>query len=118
MLRFSGMLALGLAFTLASSLSGEEPSEATSPASVESPSPTSEEPAPAADSAQGEKESAPRELVADSDAPPDKSAKYDLKYKFTAGEVVRTEVIHRATVQSTIDGSTQRAETQSKSIKA
>jgi hypothetical protein len=118
MLRFSGMLALGLAFTLAGSLSGDEPSEATPPASVESPGSTSDEPASSPDSAKDEKVPAPRELVADSDAAPDKSAKYDLKYKFTTGEVVRTEVIHRATVQSTIDGSTQRAETQSKSIKA
>lgn len=42
---------------------------------------------------------------------------YDLKYKFAPGEVLRSEIVHRAAVQTTIDGSTQMAETQSKSIK-
>ena len=43
--------------------------------------------------------------------------KYDLKYKFKALEIVRTEIVHRATVQTTIQGTSQTAETQSKSIK-
>lgn len=43
--------------------------------------------------------------------------KYDLTYKFSPGEQVRTEVVHKAAVQTTIDGSTQKAETQSKSVK-
>lgn len=44
-------------------------------------------------------------------------AKYDLRYKFTPGEVVMTEVVHRASVRTTIQGTTQTAETQSKSVK-
>ncbi|MEX0979171.1 MAG: DUF6263 family protein, partial [Pirellulales bacterium] len=44
-------------------------------------------------------------------------AKYDLKYKFTPGETLRSEVVHRATVQTTIQGTSQTAETESKSIK-
>ncbi len=51
------------------------------------------------------------------EAPQSPTLKYDLKYKFTPGEVVRTEVVHRATVQTTIEGTTQIAETQSKSTK-
>lgn len=43
--------------------------------------------------------------------------KYDLIYKFAPGEQVRTEIVHKAAVQTTIDGSTQKAETQSKSVK-
>jgi hypothetical protein len=50
--------------------------------------------------------------------PPDAGRqKYDLKYKFQKGETVRTEVVHRAKVHTTIQGSSQTAETQSKSIK-
>ena len=44
--------------------------------------------------------------------------RYDLKYKFRVGEVVRSEVTHRATVESTIEGTSQTAETRSKSVKA
>ena len=61
---------------------------------------------------------------ANPDAPPEAAAaetpvvKYDLQYKFTPGETLRTEIIHRATVQTTIQGSSQTAETQSTSIKA
>ncbi len=43
--------------------------------------------------------------------------KYDLHYKFSPGDVIRTEVVHRATVQTTIQGTSQTAETLSKSIK-
>jgi hypothetical protein len=43
--------------------------------------------------------------------------KYDLKYKFAAGETLRSEVVHRAKVQTTIQGSTQTAETESRSVK-
>jgi hypothetical protein len=43
--------------------------------------------------------------------------KYDLKYKFKPGETLRTEVVHRAKVQTTIQGTTQTAETESKSVK-
>lgn len=43
--------------------------------------------------------------------------KYELKYKFAAGETIRTEVIHRAAVKTTIDGNSQTAETVSISVK-
>jgi len=49
-------------------------------------------------------------------APPQRL--YDLRYKFEAGETVRTEVVHRATVETTIQGTAQTAETRSRSIKA
>jgi hypothetical protein len=42
---------------------------------------------------------------------------YELRYKFSPGETLRWEVVHRATVQTTIQGSSQTAETRSKSIK-
>jgi hypothetical protein len=52
------------------------------------------------------------------DAPGESTGpKYDLKYKFTQGETLRSEVVHRAKVQTTIQGTSQTAETQSKSIK-
>lgn len=50
-------------------------------------------------------------------AVPDGTAKYDLKYKFIPGEVLMTEVVHRASVRTSIQGTTQTAETQSKSVK-
>jgi hypothetical protein len=46
-----------------------------------------------------------------------KGEKYDLKYKFAAGETLRSEVVHRAKVQTTIQGTTQTAETESRSVK-
>ena len=52
------------------------------------------------------------------DSPAPGAQRYDLRYKFSPGEVLRTEVVHRAAVQTTIDGTTQKAETQSKSIKS
>ncbi|MEX2114021.1 MAG: DUF6263 family protein [Pirellulales bacterium] len=47
----------------------------------------------------------------------DAGQKYDLRYKFAPGEVLRWEVVHRATVQTTIQGTSQTAETHSKSVK-
>jgi hypothetical protein len=43
--------------------------------------------------------------------------KYDLEYRFTPGEVLRSEIVHRATVQTSIQGNSQTAETLSKSVK-
>ena len=43
---------------------------------------------------------------------------YKLRYKFQPGETIRTEVVHRATVETTIQGTTQTAETRSISVKA
>ncbi len=45
------------------------------------------------------------------------TAKYELRYKFKPGEVVMTEVVHRANVRTTIQGTTQTAETRSCSTK-
>lgn len=45
------------------------------------------------------------------------TAKYELRYKFASGEVVKTEVVHRANVRTTIQGTTQTAETRSCSTK-
>jgi hypothetical protein len=46
------------------------------------------------------------------------SSTYDLKYKFKPGETVRWEVVHRAAVDTTIQGTNQTAETRSISVKA
>jgi hypothetical protein len=45
------------------------------------------------------------------------AAKYDLKYKLKAGEVLRHEVVHKATVETTIKGTSQTAETRTTSLK-
>lgn len=44
--------------------------------------------------------------------------KYQLKYKFQMGEVLRYEVSHLADIRTTIEGTTQQAETRSQSIKS
>lgn len=52
-------------------------------------------------------------------APPARDPRtYRLKYKFEPNETIRTEVVHRATVETTIQGTTQTAETRSMSVKA
>ena len=43
--------------------------------------------------------------------------KYDLQYKFQPGEIVRWDVEHRATIRTTVSGTTQTAETLSRSVK-
>jgi hypothetical protein len=53
---------------------------------------------------------------APSAAPPD-GKKYTLQYKFKPGEVIRTQVLHRVSLDTTIAGSTQTAETTSGSVK-
>ena len=68
---------------------------------------------PAPDAEEGDEAS-----PAEDEGSPGDAAKYDLKYQFTPGEVLRTEIVHRATVQTTIQGTSQTAETQSTSIKA
>lgn len=45
------------------------------------------------------------------------AAKYTLRYRFQPGEAMRWEVEHRATVRSTISGTTQTADTFSGSVK-
>ena len=47
----------------------------------------------------------------------DGGKKHKLRYKFTPGERLRTKVVHQAAVRTTIDGTTQTAETVSISLK-
>ncbi len=96
----------GLAGALlaASALADETPGEASDPPK------SSKEAAPALP------EDAPQ--ANDESKPSPAGPKYDLKYKFSPGEVIRTAVVHRATVQTSIQGTTQTAETLSKSTKA
>lgn len=81
---------------------------AEAPAAAESAPPPTE---------QAEPEAAPADTAAPAESAATDSQKYDLIYKFSPGEQVRTEIVHKAAVQTTIDGSTQKAETQSKSVK-
>ena len=46
------------------------------------------------------------------------ATKYDLQYKLTAGTVLRYAIDHRAAIRSTIDESTQEAQTKTESVKA
>lgn len=50
-------------------------------------------------------------------APKDTAEQFTLRYKFRPGETVRTKVIHQAAVRTTIEGTTQTAETVSISVK-
>ncbi len=50
-------------------------------------------------------------------APQDTAKQFTLRYKFRPGETVRTKVIHQAAVRTTIEGTTQTAETVSISVK-
>jgi hypothetical protein len=62
---------------------------------------------------------ATRGILAADDAPsaqPDVK-KFTLQYKFKPGEVIRTQVLHRVSLDTTIAGSTQTAETTSGSVK-
>jgi hypothetical protein len=56
-------------------------------------------------------------VVTDAGRPTNGVAKYDLKYKFAPGETMRAEVVHRATVQTTVQGTSQTAESSSRSLK-
>jgi hypothetical protein len=51
-------------------------------------------------------------------APAADAAKYDLKYKLSTGTVLRYSIDHRASIRSTIDESTQEAQTKTESVKA
>lgn len=55
--------------------------------------------------------------AADDGAAPAGTRSYKLRYKFKPGETLRWEVEHRAKVRTTVQGSTQTAETFSSSIK-
>ena len=54
----------------------------------------------------------------ESAAPPPSGPKYTLKYKFQPKETVRTKVLQRVVLDTTISGTTQTAETTSGSVKA
>ena len=43
---------------------------------------------------------------------------YDLRYKLERGDVLRYEVTHKASIRSTIDKTTQTAQTKTDSVKA
>lgn len=47
-----------------------------------------------------------------------KNEKYLFRYQFSAGETVRWQVEHKAKIATTVDGTSQTAETQTRSIKA
>ncbi len=49
--------------------------------------------------------------------PKPETTKYDLRYKLTRGEVLRYDVTHRASIRSTIDKTTQSAQTKTDSVK-
>ena len=49
--------------------------------------------------------------------PPPDGKKYDLRYKLSTGDVLRYTVTHHAAIRSTIDQSTQAAETKTDSVK-
>ncbi len=108
-----------------------EPSESSAPeAKPEKPGPSDPEPADPAPAEPSSEESSPPVKAAapetpaepaakepDDEKPADDAQKFDLKYKFAPDEVLRTEVVQRATVQTTIQGTSQTAETQSRSVK-
>jgi hypothetical protein len=60
-------------------------------------------------------------LAAGADAAPGGSAsegpKYGLRYKFKSGDVIRTQVWHQVSLETTISGTTQTADTTSGSVK-
>lgn len=55
---------------------------------------------------------------ADEATSPADATKYDLQFKLTTGTVLRYSVDHRAAIRSTIDDTTQEAETKTESVKA
>lgn len=51
------------------------------------------------------------------DPPAAEETKYDLKYKFRQGDVLRWQVEHLAKIRTTVSGTSQTAETESRSVK-
>ena len=56
-------------------------------------------------------------VASDAGRPTEGVAKYDLKYKFTPGETLRAEVVHQVKVKTTVQGTSQTAESNSRSVK-
>jgi hypothetical protein len=52
------------------------------------------------------------------DAPKPDGKKYELRYKLNRGDVLRYDVAHRASIRTTIDDTTQAAQTKTDSVKA
>lgn len=57
-------------------------------------------------------------LLADEATPVTDAAKYDMRYKLDTGTVLRYSIDHRAAIRSTIDETTQEAQTKTESVKA
>lgn len=83
-------------------------------------------PLPAADEPTDKPAASPPAKEQPSDASParpeekqanDQPATYRLAYKFKSGDQLRWHVVHRATVKSTIEGTTDSAQTRSESLK-
>jgi hypothetical protein len=63
-------------------------------------------------------QSPPKRSSSESPEAPDKApAKHTLRYRFQPGESIRWEVVHRAKIETSVSGTTQTAETLSKSVK-
>ncbi|MCC7474689.1 MAG: hypothetical protein IT425_04795 [Pirellulales bacterium] len=58
------------------------------------------------------------ELPEKPEAASSETKKYDLRYKLKRGDVLRYEVTHRASIRSTVDETTQAAQTKTDSVKA
>ena len=56
-------------------------------------------------------------VASDAGRPTGGVAKSDLKYKFTPGETLRAEVVHQVKVKTTVQGTSQTAESNSRSVK-
>ena len=56
-------------------------------------------------------------VAQDGDGATESEDRFELKYRFTPGEIIRYEVVHQASIETTISGSSQTADTVSKSVK-
>jgi hypothetical protein len=95
------------------------PASAKNPAntSTNSSKPAAPKSAPAKTPAPANADSSDDKDDTGAPAPPSDGRKYDLKYKLTTGDVLRYTVTHHAAIRSTIDQSTQAAETKTDSVK-
>jgi hypothetical protein len=59
-----------------------------------------------------------RSMAEEPVTPVNDGTKYDLRYKLSAGDVLRYTVDHRAAIRSTIDDTSQEAQTKTESVKA
>ena len=56
-------------------------------------------------------------VAQDGDGATESQDRFELKYRFTPGEIIRYEVVHQASIETTISGSSQTADTVSRSVK-